>query len=798
MGHDLIYSLRLFRKSPGLAAVAILSLGLGIGLNLTVFGGFESLFLRGVTAVDPDHTYHLLAGGSNRASYANFRDLRESRAVPTMSAYSLMQFSLGRGDGREKVFGQSVAGDYFEILGVRPMVGRGFTGEEKRPERDARVALVSYPFWKQRFAGNRHALEEVLWLNGQPFQIVGVLPEGYRSLHGFGSEPPFYVPYSGAIDPAWRDRSNHGLELAVRTAPGQSAEQASAALLAVAKEVERLYPNESRNFGQIRLNGISDFDQQGGARKGLLFFAILSVVVGLVLLIACANVAGLLVARAVNRRREIAIRLAVGGSRTRLVRLFFAEGAVLATAGLATATAIYVFGTELIERLPIKAEVPFYFHPELNWRMGLYGAAIAAAAALMSSFAPALEASRSNVSAALKNEIEAASRGRLFSLRNNLVIAQVAVSVLLLVTSLLFVRSLRDVQSTDPGFNVRNQLLATVRLDLPGRGGSTLTESAMERLAGLPGVQSVTAAVIVPLSRNSWMTAVRIGNDAHRQPIVQANAVEVNYFATMRIRRLAGREFGQADSKNAPPVAVVNQTFVRQFLGGSDPLGQSVSIPKGREREQWKIVGMVADSKHESLGEDLTPVIYRPMQQEELPLTPTIHVRTEGPAAAMAKGVREALRTTFPQALVEVTTMEYTVASSTLPNEIGAALLGAMGALGLVLANIGLYGVLAYAVSRRVREIGVRVALGASSAHVLRIVVGQAIKLVGTGVAAGLALALVATRPLAGFLSASVSVTDPTTLLAVAAMLGLTALVAAFVPAVRAFRVDPMQALRCE
>jgi hypothetical protein len=204
--------------------------------------------------------------------------------------------------------------------------------------------------------------------------------------------------------------------------------------------------------------------------------------------------------------------------------------------------------------------------------------------------------------------------------------------------------------------------------------------------------------VIVPLSRNSWMAAVRIGNDAHRQPIVQANAVEANYFATMGIRVLAGREFGKADSKNAPQVVVVNQTFARQFLGGSDPLGQVVSIPKGHEREQWQIVGIAADSKHESLGEDPTPVIYRPLQQEDLPLTPTIHVRTAGPAAAMTTGIREALRAAFPQASVEVTTMEATVASSTLPNQIGAALLGAMGALGLVLASVGLYGVLVYAV----------------------------------------------------------------------------------------------------
>jgi predicted permease len=375
---------------------------------------------------------------------------------------------------------------------------------------------------------------------------------------------------------------------------------------------------------------------------------------------------------------------------------------------------------------------------------------------------------------------------------------QVAVSVLLLVTSLLFVRSLRDVQTADPGFNVENQLLATVRPDAPKDRGRALIVSAMEQLAELPGVQSVTDAAIVPLSGNSWTMAVRIGNDVHRQPVVQANAVGTNYFATMGIRVLAGREFGKVDSKNAPAVAVVNQAFVRQFLGGLDPVGQVVSIPKGREREQWQIVGVVADSKHESLGEGPTPVIYRPLPQEDFPLSPTIHVRTGGPAAPMATGVREAVRIAFPQAQVEVTTMEATVASSTLPNQIGAALLGAMGALGLVLATVGLYGVLAYAVSRRAREIGVRIALGASTAEVLRIVVGQAMELVGTGVAMGLALALLATRPLTGFLSAGISVIDPTTLVLVAGMLGLTGLAAAFVPAMRAIRVDPMQALRGE
>jgi hypothetical protein len=240
MLNDLGYCIRTLTKSPGLAAVAILSLGLGIGLNLTVFGIFESLFLRGVTAEDPAHTFHVWIGGSNRASYPNFRDLRQSGVAPFVSAYSLMQFSLGAADRRERIYGQSVAGDYFEMLGVQPFLGRRFNAEEKDVERGSRVAILSYPFWLQRFGADRTVLGKALRLNGEPFTIVGVLPEGYRSIHGFATEPPFYVPYSRAVDPNCLDRNGHPLELAIRTAPGTTRQQATASLLSVIKRLERL------------------------------------------------------------------------------------------------------------------------------------------------------------------------------------------------------------------------------------------------------------------------------------------------------------------------------------------------------------------------------------------------------------------------------------------------------------------------------------------------------------------------------------------------------------------------------
>jgi putative ABC transport system permease protein len=802
MIQDFRFCLRTLSKGPGLMSAAILSLGLGIGLNLTVFGVFEAMFFRGVTAVNPERTFHLWIGGSNRASYPNFRDIRDANVVQDVFAYSIAAFTIGDGDKRQRIYGQVVAGDYFEALGVAPMLGRGFTVDEKLPEREARVALLSYGYWQQKFSGDPAVLGQPLRLNGQPFTIVGVLPPYYRSMHGFSVEPPFYVPYSGVTDAAYRDRSGHGLELAIRTRLNQSIEQAHAALLGVSKELERLYPKDNAHMGEIRILGIGLADalkREGGAKNVLIFFGILAVLTGFILMMACANIAGVLIARAVNRRREIAVRLAIGAGRARLVRLFLAEGLLLGISGLTAASLLYVWGVQLLQRIDLPTEVPFIIRPELNWHMALYCALIAIGSAVFCSLGPALEASRANVSAGLKDEI-AGTRGRLFSFRNGLVIGQVAVSLLLLVTSLLFVRSLRDVQNADPGFNVDNQLRATLQMDGPDTTkGRDVNQEILERLRKVPGIRSASLAAMSPLSGMEWITNVQVNKDAARNVILQANAVGPDYFQTMRVRVLAGREFTEQDTSGSRQVAVVNEAFVKQHLTGQNALGTLLSMSKDRtEQEAFEIVGVVATSKHTSLGESPTPVLYRPLTQESLPIPPGIHIRTEGPAETMTGTVRDVIRDVAPNAVVEVKTMQAVVEYSTYPNKIGAALLGGLGMLGLVLASVGLYGVLAYAVTRRTREIGVRIALGASPAQVLRVVLGQSMMLVGIGIAAGLALAMVAMKPLGSFLSSNVSVTDPTTLVVVVAVLTVTGLAAALVPARRALRVDPMTALRYE
>ncbi len=800
MLHEIRYCLRNLSKNPGLMAVAIASLGLGIGLNLTVFGVFESMFLAGASASEPDRTFHLWVGGTNRTSYLNFRDLRDSKTVPELAGYDVREFSVGSGEDRKKEFGEALAGRYFELLGIQPATGRLFTAEEEKPEQDAQVAIVSDGFWRRQYSADPRALGATLYLNGRPYTVVGILPKSYRSIHGMGVQPPFYVPYSAALAGAsMNDRRAGSLELLMKVAPGVTREQGAAAILAASKELGRLYPEQDKQFDQVRtyaIQGPEFIRHEGGSVMLLVFMTVLMAIVGLVLLIACANVAGLLIARAVGKRKEVAVRLAIGASRARVVRLFLSESITLTVLGGVAAVFVHVWAVQALGHVILPIEIPIEFRVEPDWRVIVYTVVIAAATAVLCGLAPGLEAAKANVSAGLKNEIGAPSRHRLFTLRNGLVIGQVAVSLLLVAISFLFVRSLRKVQSADPGFNVENQLIAGIDLDVPAKGSPRVMEDAMEALARMPGVRSASGSFIVPLTKNDWITDVLPDNDQGRRRLVHGNAVAPRYFETMGIAVLRGREVLKTDTGQAPYVAVVNQALARQVFGGREVLGRTIGIPG--QQKTYEIVGVVADSKHESLGEGPTPVVYIPYRQAPVPAGLRLNVRTEGPAAAMTAAVRATIRQIEPAAHVEVKTMKEITAFSTVPNQVGAVLLGSMGALGLVLASIGLYGVLAYAVGRRTREIGVRVALGASRGQVLRVVLGDAAALIGIGGAMGIALAVLLTRPLSSFLSEGVTAADPATLVPVVLVLALTGLAAAAVPALRALRVDPMSALRYE
>ena len=806
MIQDLRYAFRTIWKSPGLVAVAVFSLGLGIGLNTTIFGLFKSVFLTGVTAKDPERLIHVRVGGSNRASYPNFRELRDAKAVQDLAGYDVTQLRWDHGDAGEKIFVEAVTGNYFDLLGVGAALGRTFDVSEGNPANNAQVAVVAHSFWQNRLAGDPGVLGRKLSLGGKPFTVIGVLARNYRSIHGFGIEPPVYVPYSGALRADLDKRAPRHLELVARMAPGVTQPQAMAAVQSAAKQLERLYPDVNEHFGD-RVESYGVYGMQKMKREGfpmpmLVFFSILMVIVALVLMIACANVAGLLLARAANRKREVAVRLAIGATRGRLLRLFLTESLALASLGGVAAAILHLWAASVITRLDLPIPVPIQFNLDPDWRIVAYAAAVTLGTALLCGIAPALEASRADVSASLKDDAGIGIRRRLFTMRNLLVVGQVAVSLVLLVTSFLFVRSLMHVQSVDPGFLVARELVATVDLD-ETRYDETqklqFYERALDRLNGLPGTVSASTGLIVPLSRNSYNSSVEV-EGLKQNPLVLLNLIGRGYFATLGIPVLRGREFRATDRAGAPRVAVVNQAFAQRYFGGRDVLGQTVKIPQGRKSEMrsFEIVGVVADSKYESLGEDPTPVVYHAYTQADLPgIGMNLHVRTAGSAGAMAAAVRQALGELDPTAPVEVKTLEEIVGSSLFPNRLGAFLLGVMGAMGLLLATVGLYGVIAYAVARRTREIGIRMALGASKSAVLKTVAGDASILVCTGIVVGLVLSLAATQPLRMFL-AGVSVIDPLTLAGVALVLLSVGVGAVIVPARRAMRVDPIRALRYE
>lgn len=528
----------------------------------------------------------------------------------------------------------------------------------------------------------------------------------------------------------------------------------------------------------------------------LVFMTVLMVIVGMILLIACANVAGLLIARAAGKRKEVAVRLAIGASRARVIRLFLSESITLTLLGGIAAVFVHLWAVQGLNHINLPIEIPIEFRVDPNWRMILYAVLVAGATALMCGVAPGIEAAKANVLSGLKNEIAAPSRHRLFTFRNGLVIGQVAVSLLLVAISFVFVRSLQRVHSADPGFNVANQLIATMDIDSPEKTPPRLVEDAIEALARVPGVRSASASFIVPLTRNDWVTDVFPDNDQARRRLVHGNAIAPRYFETMGIAVLRGREIQNTDDSEAPYVAVVNRALRQQVFGGREVLGRTLGVPG--QRKPYEIVGVVADSKYESLGEAPTATVYLPYRQAPVPAGLSLNVRTEGPASAMTAAVRSAIRQVEPAAHVEVKTMKEITAFSMVPNQVGAVLLGSMGMLGLVLASIGLYGVLAYAVGRRTREIGVRMALGASRRQVLRVVLGDAMVLIGIGGGIGIALAVILTKPLSTFLSEGITAADPATLVPVVLVLAITGIAAAAVPALRALRVDPMSALRYE
>jgi predicted permease len=815
---DVRYGLRTLVRSPGFSALAVLTLGLGIGVNAAMFSVAHGYLWKGPAVADPETLAVVYA--KNRAdgsyadfSYADYLDFREARDVfSAVIGYYPLPLSLSHGAANDRVWGEVVSGNYFEVLGVAPALGRAFRADEDRTPNAAPVAVISHRLWQSRFQGRPEAVGETLKLNGRAFTVIGVAPPRFSGLYLPGFHPDLWVPtmmlealVPGA-DARPFERGRTTLRVTGRLRPGVSAAQAQAAVGAIAQRLEREFPQTNRGYEAAVIPEPQARPEPDGARVVSLIAAIFMAGVGLVLLVACANVAHLMLARATARQTEMALRLALGAERRHLVRQLLAEGGLLALGGGALGALLAWAGTEaLAAAMVLPTDIPLVFEFGLDGRGLAYTLAVSLAAALASGLTPALQAARTDVVHGLKNDGRAGSGSRHSRLRQALVVSQVALSCLLLVSAGLALRTLQAVGEVKPGFETRGALLVSVAPGLQGytdERGQAFYRQLLERTAALPGVRSASLARFLPLDFSGSGGTVYVDGH-HSRPDVQPESVgwarvAPGYFEALGTRILDGRGFTWDDGPSARRVVVVNETLAKRYWPGASPLGRSLRLD-GAESEPLEVVGVAQDGKYRDLFEAPQSYLYLPLAQDYRgDATLVVRGQTADPTGLLP-ALREAVRgIDADMPLYDPKTLEALVAGrAMLAPRFAAGLAGVFAVLALVLAMVGLYGVVAFGVARRAREIGIRLALGASPARVRRMVLAEGARLCAVGAALGLAGALAVSRLLSGLLF-GVSAVDPATFALVPAGLVLAALLAAYLPSRRATRLDPVTALRSE
>lgn len=785
---DIRYAGRALRRNPGFALTAVFCLALGIGANTTIFSVTTSFLFSLPSAWDASSLISIWAANSSVSPLADYKFLRDAHIFAgTAGMNPESEVNWREGEQTIRLYAGLVTDDYFSVLGVPLSLGRGIaTGE-------ADTVVLSHRLWLSRFGGDASALGRRLILDGRPLTVVGVLPANSRNIEGFGFSPDIYVP---AI------HDDDMVQLYARMPEGMTIPQARASLQIVFQELDQIRPKGGgwKRTGGIRVTGVTGVSVLGREGIGTIvaFFGLIVTVSALVLLIACTNVASLLLARASSRSGELAIRLSLGASRLRIVRHLLAEGLVLAALGAGVGLLITVVSGRLLSSLTLPLPIPIQVVMTPDWRLLLYAIALVVLTTLVSGLIPALKAVRKDVNAVLKRE-QGRTAGA-WGLRGVLVAGQLAISVVLLATGFLFIHNLLRATSMNPGFDIDHAIWTYMRL-VPEKYKDQakerlLVDEALQRLRALPGVDAAAITRHVPLNDDATMdTFVR--TDLSPQSIhinFIWNSVGPDYFRALGIPILRGREFNRADGKGGEMAIVINETLARNVFGNTDPVGHTLIYGQLIAR----IVGVAKDSKYFTLGETQRAASYDSWFAGDQPVNLHFMVRAAGSTAGLVRPIQEILGQMDSAAAIETKPMIQATGVALLPSQAGAVALGTMGMLGLILAATGLYGGLLYAVSRRTREIGIRLALGATSSEVLRVVCLHTAALVGAGTAIGLALAFLAGRPVAMFLVPGLSASDPAALLAVVGVLIGVALLATLVPAARALRVDPITALRYE
>jgi predicted permease len=812
---DMRYGARRLWKKPGFTLIAVLTLALGIGANTAIFTLVNAVFLQRLPVTEPARLMSVFGmDEKNRTidfsaiSWPNFKDYRDQNDVFTgMIAFQYISLNFSGGDEPQWIYGMIVTGNYFDLLGVKAAIGRTFLPEEDRTPGTHPVVVLSYSAWQRRFGGDPTIVGRAIKLNRLDYTVVGVAAEGFKGTDAIGGVD-CWVPmmmHDQVLTGVYREGFNgrRALILSVigRLKPGVTEQQAETAMRVIGRRLEQDYPkdNDKRNVTLIPLNQstVPPHERSVYLRASGLMLA----VVGLVLLIACANVANLLLAQAAARRKEISLRMALGASRARLIRQLLTESLMLALAGSGVGLLLAVAGRDLLWAF----RPPWIGAGDLNLsfdpRVLGFTLLISLLTGVIFGLAPALQASRVELITELKEKGSQAVRGhRWLSLRNLLVVGQVALSLVALIGAGLFLRSLSNAQRINPGFETEKLLVLSFDVGVHGYDkarGMEHYRRVVERVEAIPGVISAAIASARPFALGFMRSVFVEGQEPSgggRGIMTIVGAVDPKYFETMSIPLVRGRNFTEADSENTPPVVVINEAMANRFWPNQDAVGKRFRF-FGNDVSQ-EVIGVVKDTALR-IGEVPPPVAYRSLLQD-FPSWATLHVRTAGDPSGLLATVRrevQALDRTMP--LARAATISQLIGEGLWGARMGAVLLAVFGLLALILASVGIYGVLAFSVSQRTFEFGIRLALGARPSDVLRLVLGQTLTLVAAGTTIGITGGLIVTRMVTNMLY-GVSAVDPVTFVGMPLLLLLVALLASYLPARRATKIDPMIALRCE
>jgi len=809
---DVRYSLRMIVKAPGFAAIAILTLALGIGANTTIFSWINSALLNPVPGLArPSEVVSLTLSkpGDNPFpfTYPDLEAMRDGQQSFTgITACSFAQMSLTGKSKPERVWGMVVSANYFEILGVRPILGRGFLPVEDEKPGGAPVAVISYRFWQTHFGANPDIVGRTIEINQHPYTIVGVTPAVFQGSQT-GVRTEIWVPIMmeaqvNSLGDLLHDHHQFWLLAFGRLKPGVVLSQAQEEMTLRLKPEAKNYPEEHKGHDSVTVYPL--WRNPFGLNQFLsTLLPMLMSIAGLVLLLACANVANLMLVRSVGRRREIAIRMSLGASRWRLVRQLLVESLMLALAGGAVALLI-TFWTEgtLMKFMPVTEDIPLSLSIATDRTVLLATLVISVLTGVIFGILPALRSSGVAPVAVLKEDTGSASGGpKKARLASGLVVVQISLSLLLLICAGLFIRSFLSAQQINPGFNPHNVLIASYDLFTAGysdASGAEFDRQLQAKLEALPGIQSVALTDRVPLGFGGGSTSVKpegYVSQANESMETQVAIITPNYFQTIQIPIVKGRDFTLQDTKSSQRAVIVSETFANRYWPNQEALGKQLytDLPK----EWFTVVGVARDSKVTGLNEKPTPFLYLPLYQV-YHATMIINARVAGDPLTFRETVEKTVHELNADLVVfDVTTLELREQFASFGQRVAGTFVGSFGLLALVLAAVGIYGVTAYTTRQRTHEIGVRMALGASTDNILRLVLGHGLRLTLVGVVLGLAASFVLTRYLRSMLL-GVTSTDSLTFSCVAILLCAVALFASFIPARRAMRVDPMVALRYE